>query len=734
MKNILLTLLICFIGYMQVSSQTQNTLSYDGNDDYADCGSDASLNITGNITIEAWIRPITFFFFYNRIVEKDWTNSYYFGSGQNNNTISFGMDPNANVNNIVETAPGVVTTGAWTHVAGSWDGSTLRIYVNGELSASKTWVNASVDGSPRTTKIGRWYNDTEDHYFEGNLDEIRIWSEARTINQIRDNMYRELPNPASEANLVAYYQFDEGIGQTIEDLSLNNNTAVRGATAAVETSDPAWVASTAPIPYYSVADGSWNTNATWAANQLAPTKDWARVIINDDVNVSSTETALEVVVSTTGNFTVNNGNTLDVTGDFTVKSDATGDGSFINNGTFTYGNATVERYYPGSEWHLISSPVSDAVSGLFTGLYLQNHDEATNVYSDIIPVNISLTPGTGYALWNSSTATAQFNGMLNEGAIGGVNNVTRSGAGNNYGWNLVGNPYCSSIDWDAASGWTKTNVNDAIYLHVNATTWATYISGAGVNGGSRYIAPGQGFFVNVAEGQTTGTFSMNDDVRVHNNTAFYKAGSSELVRLQISGNGYTDETIIRIAEDATNGFDSNYDAYKFFGNANFAAQIYSLTSDLLAINTLPEAQNTPLGIKVNTDGIFTISATEIIDFATVLLEDTETGDITDLITSPYTFNYLAGQNEDRFILHFSPLSVDETLNSNMNVFASNGIIYLNLKENINGNLAVYNIMGQLVYSSPVNSGMNTFRMEDRGTYIVKVTSDKMVVSHKVTIN
>jgi hypothetical protein len=733
MKNILLTLLICFIGYLQVSSQTQNTLSYDGNDDYADCGSDASLNITGNITIEAWIRPNTFFFWYNRIVEKDWTNSYYFGSGQNNNTISFGMDPNANVNNIVETGP-IVTTGVWTHVAGTWDGATLRIYVNGELSASKAWVNASVDGSPRTTKIGRWYNDTEDHYFEGNLDEIRIWSETRTIDQIRDNMYRELPNPASEVNLAAYYQFDEGIGQTIEDLSLNNNTAVRGATAAVESSDPAWIASTAPIPYYSVADGSWNTNATWAANQLAPTKDWARVIINDDVNVNSTETALEVVVSTTGNFTVDNGNTLDVTGDFTVKSDATGDGSFINYGTFTYGNATVERYYPGNEWHLISPPVSDAVSGLFTGLYLQNHDEATNVYSDIIPVNISLTSGTGYALWNSSTATAQFNGMLNEGTIGGVNNVTRSGSGNNYGWNLVGNPYCSSIDWDAASGWTKTNVNDAIYLHVNATTWATYISGAGVNGGSRYIAPGQGFFVNVAEGQTTGTFSMNDDVRVHNNTAFYKAGSNELVRLQISGNGYTDETIIRIAEDASNGFDSNYDAYKFFGNANLAAQIYSLSTDLLAINTLPEAQNTSLGIKVNTDGIFTISATEIIDFATVLLEDTETGDITDLETNSYTFNYLAGQNEDRFILHFSPLSVNENLNSNLNVFASNGIIYLNLNENLNGNLAIYNIMGQLVYSSPVASGMNTVRIEERGTYIVKVTSEKMVVSHKVTIN
>jgi hypothetical protein len=734
MKNTLLTLLICFIGYMQISGQTQNALSYDGVDDYADCGNDASLNITGNITIEAWIRTNSFFFFYNRIVEKDWTNSYYFGSGQNNNSISFGMDPNGNVANILETAPNLVTTQVWTHVAGSWDGSTLRIYINGELSASKAWTNASVDGSVRTTKIGRWYNDTEDHYFEGIIDEVRIWSEARTSQQIRDNMYRELPSPGLEANLAAYYQFNEGSDQTTEDLSQNTNTAVRGATINVEASDPTWITSTAPVPYYTVANGSWNTNATWATNQLSPTKDWARVNIGDNVNVSSGETAIDIVVNPSGRLTIDNGNTLDVTGNFIVQSDATDDGSFINNGTFTYANAIIERYYLGNEWHLISSPISNAVSGLFAGLYLQNHTESTNLYSDIIPTNVNLTPGVGFALWNPSMATAQFEGTLNAGTIGNTSNVMRSGSGTNFGWNLVGNPYCSSIDWDAASGWTKTNVNDAMYLHVNSTTWATYINGAGVNGGTNYVAPGQGFFVNVAEGQSLGTLAMNDDVRVHNNTSFFKANNENLVRLEVSGNGFTDETIIRISEQASTGFDSNFDAYKLFGDSDNAAQIYSAIGDRLAINTIPEANNVPLGIKVNSDGVFTIAATEVLDFTTVLLEDTETGAITDLTSTTYSFNLLSGQNEDRFILHFSPLGVGETWNENVNIFAANGAIYLDFSEYLPGNITVYTIMGQLIYSSQVSEGMNTINMERTGTYIVKVSNEKTVISHKVTIN
>ncbi len=61
------------------------------------------------------------------------------------------------------------------------------------------------------------------------------------------------------------------------------------------------------------------------------------------------------------------------------------------------------------------------------------------------------------------------------------------------GWNLVGNPYPSPIDWDAASGWTKTNVDNATYRHVNNATWASYVGGVGTNGGSQIYCFMSGF-------------------------------------------------------------------------------------------------------------------------------------------------------------------------------------------------------------------------------------------------
>ena len=72
---------------------------------------------------------------------------------------------------------------------------------------------------------------------------------------------------------------------------------------------------------------------------------------------------------------------------------------------------------------------------------------------------------------------------------------TPSGTPSEDGWCFIGNPYASTIDWDAA-GWTKTNMANATYIQDPDTQgYATYIAGAGANGGSRFIASQQSFWV-----------------------------------------------------------------------------------------------------------------------------------------------------------------------------------------------------------------------------------------------
>lgn len=81
-------------------------------------------------------------------------------------------------------------------------------------------------------------------YFIGDIDEVRIWTSVRAIEEVGT----DLRSCASGAvpGLAAYFSFDEGVGQTAGDLSGNGNTAQLGATANVHSVDPSWVDSGVP--------------------------------------------------------------------------------------------------------------------------------------------------------------------------------------------------------------------------------------------------------------------------------------------------------------------------------------------------------------------------------------------------------------------------------------------------------------------------------------------------------
>ena len=168
--------------------------------------------------------------------------------------------------------------------------------------------------------------------------------------------------------------------------------------------------------------------------------------------------------------------------------------SLLDNGNLTVsGTATVNRNYSGGEWHLISSPISNATANMFLDLYLQKHTESTNAYTDISLPTTPLNVMQGYALWNDLPGTASFVGTLNTGAIGAANNVTRNGQG----WNLVGNPYPSPIDWDASIRLDKNECGQCNLPPREQCNLGYYVGGVGTNGGSRYIPSCQGFFVGV---------------------------------------------------------------------------------------------------------------------------------------------------------------------------------------------------------------------------------------------
>jgi hypothetical protein len=363
--------------------------------------------------------------------------------------------------------------------------------------------------------------------------------------------------------------------------------------------------------------------------------------------------------------------------------------------------------------------------------YLQTHDEVSNLYSDIIPSDVSLLKLKGYALWTvNNPYTAQFEGALNTG------NQSIATTNINQGWNLVGNPYPSSIDWTSA-GVTKNNINPTVYMHVDASKWATYNAGSGANtnGGSKFIPPCQGFFV---EATGAGSLALTNSARTHTSNQFFKSGDNtiaDLVRLQVSGNSYYDEAVVVFIPGTTAEFDGAYDARKLFGYVPEAAQIYTLGTSELSINSLPEAKTVPVGLQTGADGNYSIEATEINDFSELTLEDRVTGILTDLMSDSYTFNFTAGKDEQRFLLHFGPLSVeDNTLTTLADIYSYRKTVYINLHDLADSDIYIYNMAGQVVAARASATGMVSMNVNTSGIYIVKVVTKNEIQTKKLFLN
>ncbi|NHM04396.1 LamG-like jellyroll fold domain-containing protein [Flavobacterium celericrescens] len=129
----------------------------------------------------------------------------------------------------------------WQHVAAVWNGSDLKLYLNGVLVGTTTGVTGASFKSLSSNPIHIGTNLSNEKY-TGNIDEIRIWSRALTAPEILNNMNCELG--ASQTGLVAYYKFNQGFGggnntglTALTDSSGNNyngalnNFALNGGTS-----------------------------------------------------------------------------------------------------------------------------------------------------------------------------------------------------------------------------------------------------------------------------------------------------------------------------------------------------------------------------------------------------------------------------------------------------------------------------------------------------------------------
>ncbi|MEI8048228.1 MAG: LamG-like jellyroll fold domain-containing protein [Bacteroidota bacterium] len=234
LKNIkLLSAILFFLSAgLIVKAQTPgNAISLNGSTQYVNCGN-GTVNITGSaITLEAWINASSSGWIDNgSIINKE------NGGGDGGYTIRAGASANKNIKFALWLSGGTkeisspansIVPGRWHHICGTYNGSALYLYIDGNQVATTTGSGIVLPAS-----VNMWIGNSQAftaRNFPGSVDEVRIWNDARTQAEIQENMFTEL-TPANEANLVAYYKCNESTGSaTLTDSKSSNTGTVNGS-------------------------------------------------------------------------------------------------------------------------------------------------------------------------------------------------------------------------------------------------------------------------------------------------------------------------------------------------------------------------------------------------------------------------------------------------------------------------------------------------------------------------
>ncbi|MHC4505003.1 MAG: LamG domain-containing protein, partial [Planctomycetota bacterium] len=205
-------------------------LEFDGTDDYVAIANEANFDITGNITVAAWIKVASFTKKWQVIITKGgrcWRLQRD-GGRRNLEWACTGLSHNGpgNVHGRV-----AVNDGRWHHVAGVYDGTETYLYVDGKVDAS-----ARTSGSILTNDYKVYIGDDAQgggRYFHGLIDDVRVYDRALSSDEI--GMLVKGPRPAPGAapteGLIGYWKFDEPAGAaTAKDETGSNNGTNVGVT------------------------------------------------------------------------------------------------------------------------------------------------------------------------------------------------------------------------------------------------------------------------------------------------------------------------------------------------------------------------------------------------------------------------------------------------------------------------------------------------------------------------
>ena len=413
----------------------------------------------------------------------------------------------------------------------------------------------------------------------------------------------------------------------------------------------------------------------------------------------------------------------------------------------------------------------DPISG-FPHLYEYLEDRKDAVGNDLtgwqkyLDPAAPIEPGKGYAVNTSGKVkalTLEISGNVNNGPVE-VNLQNNNGTYSN-GFNLVGNPYPSPVDWNSVA---LTGIDNAIYFFTAGVdnrytgTYTSYVNGVSTDGRSSSIIPlMQGFFVRVSDPEdgrypSTGSLKFTNSSRAGNQEKqdSYRANDdikTPQIKLTVAFKGEkdSDATVIYFNNGSTQEFEKDLDAQKILNTAVDVPSFYNLTNknERLAINAISSlssgSMEIPLGISAERSGEMILTLFENLNFLPSLhiyLRDNKKKVLVDLNENPvYSFSAPKGENNSRFMLLLSTekLSPGEMAlaTQDFSVYSTHEeiLVKLNLLNNAKGKVILSNMSGQ-VLQSKTGYGKEELRfsgIKAPGVYLVSLEVENERATKKI---
>lgn len=517
------------------------------------------------------------------------------------------------------------------------------------------------------------------------------------------------------------------------------------------------------LPIIDIGPGNWNELVTEFGRG-------ASFNIKSDVEINANTVAecYSVYIQKNNTLSVNalaaltirkNLNNYGTNSAFTIKSNETGYGSVIIYGISD--NGTVEQYFEDTQlqqWKYISAPVENAKSAIYTNDYLMYYYEPLRKYVSITPTTTTLDVGRGYTVKKTQDNLEKYEGIFNSGdiKIPTLSNTLEAqyATDENSGWNLIGNPYTSAIDWDQVEIPSKMRGQVSVWVvsTVDGETvsdWKVWVKGLG-DQEAHYIDPGEGFFV---FSNYTENLTITTDAQVHHfedasTKGVPEQATDEILEIKAIGNNFNSSFYLRFLDESTLDADAEYDAFKRLSDSKLLPQIYNkVEHTILAANSIPhpaEDDVLNLAFSCGVEGKYTLDFSGIGSFDLTqcfYLKDNLTGKVSDLRqNSSIDFDYKLSDPENRFDLVFGLINgIDDIAKDEFgtNIYNYQGNIYIktDYPQSQKLNVEIRNLLGQTVYSatniSDFINGKN-LNLPD-ATYLVSIHDGAYINTEKVAV-